>query len=158
MSEQNSDPSFRGFVKKGNSLSDKLLEGVTAGGKKTRSEWAEHFHSTTSKISGAMNKLRKQGHMLFPIGGKNTWPQQEGIITNVSLKVADIRETAERHDKTYLAPQLESAFRLFESAVTHHPEMYDYMEKRLTGTLTKLLVAKENFKPYANRKLVAGKD
>ncbi len=136
----------------------KLVAAIDAGGKHTRSEWAKYFKKTTLQISLAMNRLRKHGRMIFPIGGKDVFPQQEGILTDISLLPADIRETMLRTKKQYLSPQLSSTFRIQEDAIINHPEMYEEMESHLVDTLTKLLEAKEQFKVYGHQKYFARKN
>ncbi len=156
---QQSDPSFINYkIPRKNSFPADLLQAIEAGGRKTRSGWAKHFGKTTMQISLAMNRLRKHGRQIFPIGGKNIWPQEEGILTDISLLPENIRETVLRTKKTYLSPQLKSSFRVQEDAILHHPEMYDELETTLTETLTQLLIAKENFKSYGHKKLTTGKN
>ncbi len=159
MPQENSDPSFRGFKPPmKNSLPAKLAEAIDAGGRKTRSGWAAHFKKTTFQISLAMNRLRKHGRMIFPVGGKDVWPQEEGILTDVSLMPSDIRDAMARTKKQYLSPQLQTTFRIQEDAILNHPEMYDEMETQLTETLTRLLTAKENFKSYGHRRIASPKN
>jgi hypothetical protein len=159
MPTQHSDPSFRGYKPLyKNSFPAKLVEAIDAGGRKTRSGWARHFHKSTMQISIAMNSLRKHGRQIFPIGGKNIWPQEEGILTDITLLPEDVRETVLRTKKTYLSPQLKSSFRIQEDVILKHPEMYDELESSLTETLTQLLIAKENFKAYGHKKLTGGKN
>jgi len=154
----NSDPSFVGYKPQKNKLPNLLVEAIDAGGRKTRSGWAKHFRKTTWQISMAMNRLRKHGRMIFPVGGKDVWPQEEGILTDVSLQPDDIRDAMRRTKKQYLSPQLQTTFRIQEDAILHHPEMYDELESQLTETLTKLLMAKENFKSYEHRRVAAPKN
>ncbi len=156
MSENlNSDPSFRGY-RKGGIYAEKLKEGIQAGAEKTRAEWAEELHTTSMKISQSLTKLRKNGFLFYPVGSKTGVKGEGGKIKDILKDQENIRQTVNRHDLVYLAPQLESISRIIEKSVEKYPKLAPIFQGFLLDKATRLSVIKDNIN--GNRKLTDSKN
>lgn len=95
-----------------------LVRRVRAGERKTYTEWAKEFGVTVKLIAVAIGRLRKQGYMLYPVGGGF---RKEGIIVEVTKRHRDYNSTIERLNQWYITPHVKGGFRLRERYLIADP-------------------------------------
>lgn len=135
---ESKDPSFRGHTPHQHSLGNRLIVGVSAGAEKTTDEWAEELHTTPGRIRDVLKHLRKKNYLYYPIGTVVGFKPQQGIIVDIRNAKEDVAETMERHNLTYLAPQLESIVRIIEQTVHKFPQLRPLAQSLMNESLAKL--------------------
>lgn len=110
-------------------LAKRIVEGMEAGAELTKNQWAEELRTTPQKVSSSLSYLRKRGYLFYPLRPENRGEQ--GKIVSILKKTRYIQEITERHDKQYLMPHLESAFRIIELSLPKYPELEGEIRGRL---------------------------
>ena len=126
-------------------LGRKIVEGIEAGAEFTISEWAKELSAKPDAVSRALTYLRKKGYLFYPL------QSQEGKVLSILKKNAYIDELTQRHDKNYLLPHLESAFRIIKISLHKYPELHGQMEHRLTHFLNLISSNKREIKQLGGR-------
>lgn len=120
-----------------NSLQGKIVTGIEAGAELSIAEWAEELHTQIPAIRDSLRILRKKGYLFYPLKSLAKKGEQ-GKVVSILRKNSYILELTERHNKTYLDPQLESAFRIMEMAIPKFPQMHEPMKARLSHLVNML--------------------
>ncbi len=110
-------------------LGKRIVEGLEAGAELTITEWGEELHADKDQVSRALTYLRKRGYLFYPLMSK------KGKVVSILRKNSYIQETVGRHDRNFLLPHLESAFRIIRIALPKYPELHGEMEQRLVHFL-----------------------
>jgi len=105
---------------------EELLTRVNAGEQKTMRQWAADLFSDIepefgrTRVGQLMNKLRKQGHMLFPVPLKEG---QAGIVTNVNDNPTAFAYVYNRHSVKSVENNLIRNADIAEKFIAHHPKL-----------------------------------